>query len=190
MQTTLKRIREHGLASGGLEKLTAYLEARYGEPYLEEEPFPLLRVLESNGFEAALQSLRGVDGFEKEIREMALAFVRPVVRLMKSAVSRRAVLVAEALARGEPAWEERAEAICEMAKMMERKDAWTDHADAACYALLLFSKDEMSCVMAVALFSALAAASSAENAEDYIRILVDAKDAQEAELRKLLEMET
>jgi hypothetical protein len=72
MKTTLRRIldwspcgQEPG-SDEGWDKLLRYL----GKTEADDEPLPLLTILESNGLVDALWALRAVDGHEEEIRAL------------------------------------------------------------------------------------------------------------------------
>ena len=95
MKTTLNQIRKHEPCRPGWEKLLRHLNKT--KP--DDEPLPLLTVLESNGLKDTLWCLRAVEGFDKEKRLLAVAFAREVEHLMPEA-SKPALDVAERFANG------------------------------------------------------------------------------------------
>ncbi len=98
--TTLKAIKEHYPCSGGWKKLLKHL----GKTKCDDEPFPLVEILKSNGLDDAHWCLRSVD--HKSVRLYAVACAREVQHLMTDARSLKALDVAEAYAKGEATEEE------------------------------------------------------------------------------------
>ena len=78
MYTTLNRIRECSPCTDGWETLLKYL----GKTKPDDEPLPLLRILDSNGLDHALWCFRAVEGFEKEKLLLAITYARDVEHLM------------------------------------------------------------------------------------------------------------
>ena len=78
MYTTLNKIREHRPCTDLWETLLKYL----GKTSPDDEPLPLLTVLDSNGFDDTLWCLRAVEGFEKEKLRLGIGFAREVEHLM------------------------------------------------------------------------------------------------------------
>ena len=100
--TTLNKIRKCNPCISGWRKLLRHL----GKTEADDEPLPLLTVLESNGLDDALWCLRTVEGHDSEIRMFAVWCVRQVAHLMADERSLRALDAAEAYARGEVGEEE------------------------------------------------------------------------------------
>jgi hypothetical protein len=94
--TTLNKIREHKPCADGWKKLLDHL----GKTQADDEPLPLLTILESNGLNDALWCLKACDGIEKESRLFAVACARRVQHLMKDPRSLDALDVAERHAHG------------------------------------------------------------------------------------------
>lgn len=78
MYTTLNRIRKLQSCTGGWETLLKYL----GKTKPDDEPLPLLTILDAAGFEYTLQCFFAVEGFEKEKLLLALTYAREVEHLM------------------------------------------------------------------------------------------------------------
>jgi hypothetical protein len=94
--TTLNQISKRAISDDGLEKILLTLDKT--EP--DDEPLPLVDILDSNGFDDAVWCLRTVEGLEKEIRLLAVACAREVQHLMKDPRSVEALDVAEYYAHG------------------------------------------------------------------------------------------
>lgn len=97
MMTTLNKIRAHVPCRPGWEKLLLSL----GKTQADDEPLPLLTVLDSNGLEDALWCTRAVEGHENDFRLFAVWCARQVQHLMSDARSVATLDVAERYARGE-----------------------------------------------------------------------------------------
>lgn len=95
MYTTLNKIRECSPCTDGWEKLLKYL----GKTKPDDEPIPLLKILDSNGLNDALWCFRAGDGFEKEKQLLAITFARDVEHLM-TAESKKALDVFERYVNG------------------------------------------------------------------------------------------
>ena len=106
MYTTLNRIRKQKPCRGGWEKLLKYL----GKTKTDNEPLPLLTILDSNGLDDTLWCFRAVDGFEKEKLLLSVTYAREVEHLMP-AESKKALDVFERYANG-LATEDEFEAAC------------------------------------------------------------------------------
>ena len=102
MKTTLNKIRKFSPCESGWTKLLKHL----GKTQADDEPLPLLAVLESNDLDAALWCLRAVDGHDKEKRLFAVWCARQVQHLMTDPRSIAALDVAEGFANGEATREE------------------------------------------------------------------------------------
>ena len=102
MKTTLNKIRKFSPCESGWVKLLKHI----GKTQADDEPLPLLAVLESNDLDAALWCLRAVDGHDKEKRLFAVWCARQVQHLMTDPRSIAALDVAEGFANGEATREE------------------------------------------------------------------------------------
>lgn len=111
--TTLNAIRAEHPCEDGWKRLLTDL----GKTKADDEPLPLVTILESNGVDDALWCLRAVEGFDKEKRVFAVWCVRQVQHLLKDHRSIAALDVAERFANG-------------LASQEELEAAWTA-ADAA-----------------------------------------------------------
>ena len=104
--TTLNKIREHSPCKDGWEKLLAYL----GKTQADDEPLPLLTILDSNGLDDCLWCLHTVPEHDKEWRLFAVWCARKVQHLMTDPRSVAALDVAERFANGTATQEELAAA--------------------------------------------------------------------------------
>ena len=95
MYTTLNKIREHNPCKDGWETLLKHL----GKTKPDDEPLPLLTILDSNGLDDTLWCFRAVDGFEKEKLLLSVTYARDVEHLMP-AESKKAFDVFERYANG------------------------------------------------------------------------------------------
>ena len=111
--TTLNAIRAEHPCEDGWKRLLIDL----GKTKADDEPLPLVTILDSNGVDDALWCLRAVEGFDKEKRVFAVWCVRQVQHLLKDHRSIAALDVAERFANG-------------LASQEELEAAWTA-ADAA-----------------------------------------------------------
>ena len=119
MQTTLNKIREHGPCVEGWEKLLRHL----GKTKADDEPLPIINVLDSNGLDDALWCLRAVSGHDREIRLFAVWCARQVEHLMEDERSKNALTVAERFANGEATTKE-LDAASAAASAAARAAAW------------------------------------------------------------------
>ena len=76
--TTLRQIRQHNPCSEGWRTLLTFL----GKTGVDDDPLPLVTILQSNGLDDALWCLRTVAGYDKEIIRFALACAQEVKHLM------------------------------------------------------------------------------------------------------------
>jgi hypothetical protein len=153
LHTTFKLLRENGACPEGYRKLAKSLGGV--QKYGASTPIPLLRVLESNGLDDALWSLRAVLPEEEAdrdriarlfacrcVRETPLTDGRKVWDLLPDGRSRAAVKVAERFAVGdatkkemeaatEAAWAAAREAAREAAWGAAREAAWAAAREAA-----------------------------------------------------------
>ena len=118
MWTTLNAIRKHGPCKDGWGKLLQYL----GRTQADNDPLPILTVLESNGLDDALWALRAVEGHDREIRLFAVWCARQVQHLMSDYRSVEALDVAERFANGE---------VSDVELAAARDAAWDAARDAA-----------------------------------------------------------
>ena len=94
---TLNAIREHDPCACGWKNLLAHL----GKTQADEEPLPLLTILESNGFADAIWAMRALsDADMPKARLFAVACARDVQHLMADPRSIAALDVAERYANG------------------------------------------------------------------------------------------
>jgi hypothetical protein len=103
---TLNKIREHSPCASGWEKLLA----SKGKTKADDEEFPLLDVLESNGLDDALWCLRCLPEHQNLWRKYAVWCANQVRHLMKDERSTNAIEVAWKHANGEATDEELAAA--------------------------------------------------------------------------------
>ena len=96
MNTTLNAIRKHKPCVEGWTKLLKHL----GKTAADDEPLPILTILDSNGLDDALWCLRAVTGHDREIRLYAVWCARQVQHLMTDECSITALQVAEDFANG------------------------------------------------------------------------------------------
>ena len=169
MKTTLNKIREHRPCTDGWETLLKHL----GKTKPDDEPLPLLTILDSNGFYHTLWCFRAVDGFEKEKLLLSVTYAKEVQHLMPDE-SKKALDVFERYAYG-LATEDEFEAACG-----EARDAvyTADVAWAAAHA----ARAEAHAAAAAACSAAWGAAHAAADAA---HLTIRAK--QETQLRELLE---
>jgi len=156
--TTLNKIRAHSPCEEGWEKLLKHL----GKTKADNEPLPLLTILESNGMDDTLWCLRSVPEHDKEWRLYAIWCARQVQHLMTDPRSLAALDVTEAFADGQATAEELDAA---------RDAAWAAAGDAAGAAAWAAAGD-----------AAWAAARAAAGAAAWAA----ARAAQEAKLREII----
>ena len=76
--TTLRKIRQHDPCSEGWRTLLTFL----GKTGADDDPLPLVTILQSNGLDDALWCLRTITGHDKEIIRFAFACAQEVRHLM------------------------------------------------------------------------------------------------------------
>ena len=76
--TTLRQIRQHSPCSEGWRTLLSYL----GKTGADDDPLPLVTILQSNGLDDALWCLMTITGHDNEIIRFALACAQEVKHLM------------------------------------------------------------------------------------------------------------
>ena len=181
MWTTLNAIRKHGPCKDGWGKLLQYL----GRTQADNDPLPILTVLESNGLDDALWALRAVEGHDREIRLFAVWCARQVQHLMSDYRSVEALDVAERFANGEVSDVELA-AARDAAWDAARAVAWDAARDAAGDAARDAARDAAGYAAgAVAWDAAGDAAGDAARAAEWA---VAWGAAREAQKQKLIEM--
>lgn len=105
MKTTLNRLRQLPLCIEDQNKLIAHL----GKTELDDEPLPIITILDTLGLDTAVRCLHVVDGYESEKRLLAVSFAKRVQYLMEPR-SIAALNVAERHANGQATDEELADA--------------------------------------------------------------------------------
>jgi hypothetical protein len=178
MKTTLNEIRKHHPSNASWEKLLRHLN----KTAPDDEPLPLLTVLELNGLEDALWCFRAVEGFDREKRLLAVAFAREVEHLMLDA-AKSALDVAERFANGLATKEE-------LAQARAAAYAAADAAFAAPVAFVAFVAARAAAWAAAAAARAAAVARSAADAAAYAACNAARLEMQEKQtqiLRKFLE---
>ena len=95
--TTLAAIRSHNPCVEGWAKLLKHL----GKHEADDEPLPLVTILDSNGLDDTLWCLRSVDGYDREIRLYGIWCARQVQHLMTDQRSIAVLDVAERYASGQ-----------------------------------------------------------------------------------------
>jgi hypothetical protein len=128
--TTLNKIRAHSPCVKGWEKLLKHL----GKTSADDEPLPLLTILESNGLDDCLWCLRSVPEHDREWRLFAVWCARQVQYLMTDPRSLAALDMAEKFANGqatyqtclelEATWAAAREAAGAAAETAAREAAW------------------------------------------------------------------
>lgn len=133
--TTLNAIRAHNPCADGWATLLAHL----GKTAPDNEPLPLVTILDSNGLDDALWALRAVTGEDARIRRYAVWCARQVQHLMTDPSSFTALDVAERYAdglatddelrtawdaAGAPAWDAAWSATCDAAWSATGEAAW------------------------------------------------------------------
>lgn len=123
---TLNTINVGQMPAGGGAKLLAHL----GKTSPDDEPLPLVTILDSNGMGDALWSLRVVKGEDARIRRFAVWCARQVQHLMTDPRSVDALAVAERYADG-MATDDELQAAGLAAWKVPDAAAWTAAGDAA-----------------------------------------------------------
>ena len=90
--TTLRQIRQHEPCADGWRTLLSSL----GKTGADDDPLPLVTILQSNGLDDTLWCLRTITGHDKEITRFALACAQDVRHLM---TDQRSLDALDALAR-------------------------------------------------------------------------------------------
>jgi len=184
--TTLNAIREHSPCADGWTKLLGHL----GKTKADDEPLPLLTVLDSNGLDDTLWCLRTRPDLDRLWRLYAVWCARQVQHLMTDQSSIDALDVAERYARGEAtdveldaaraaAWDVAWDVASATAWDVASATAWDVARDAAWAAARDAAWD-------VAWAAANVAASYAAWDAARAAALAAARDAQAAKLREVL----
>jgi hypothetical protein len=178
--TTLNKIREHGPCAKGWQKLLKHL----GKTEADDEPLPLLTVLDSNGLDDALWCLRAVPEHSALWRHYAVDCAERVAHLLTDKRISRALRVARRHAMGQATDKELAAARAAAraaAWAAVRAAAWAAARDAARAAAMAASMAAAGAARDAAMAAAMAAAGAARDAA------MAAEEAwQTARLRKLL----
>ena len=177
--TTLNKIRDHGPCEDGWRKLLKHL----GKTESDNEPLPLLTILDSNGLDDCLWCCtRAVPEHDSEWRLLAVKYARQVQYLMTDPRSINALDVAERFVNGEATAEElkAAQTAAQDAEREAEREAEQDVTQATEW----YSWD-VARVAALAARSAAEAAAAAGNTT-WDAAWTSARTAQEAELRRIL----
>ena len=150
---TLNAIRVHNLPAGGGAKLLAYL----GKDAPDDEPLPLVAILNSNGMEDAMWALRVVKGEDARIRRFAVWCARQVQHLMTDPRSVDALTVAERYADG-MATDDELQAANLAAWKVPDISAWTAAGAAARAAVVAAQRDAAWAVAGTVTWEAAVAA--------------------------------
>jgi len=180
--TTLNAIREHSPCKSGLRKLLAHL----GKTKADDEPLPLVTILDSNGLDDALWCLRTIGPeHDRTCRLFAVWCARQVQHLMRDPRSIAAIDVAERHANGVAtdddlyaAWDAAGAAAWDAAG-----DAAADAARAAAWAAARAAAWDAAADAALAGELAAARAAARDAAADAAR--ATARDAQSAKFREM-----
>jgi len=170
--TTLNKIREHSPCESGWKKLLKHL----GKTEADDDPLPLLTILDSNGLDDTLWCLRTVPEHDKEWRLFAVWCARKVQHLMTDQRSINALDIAEKYASGKATKEElnAARAAAYTAAWDASWAAATYAAGDAAWAAWAAAVDAAAAAYTAARAAARAAAGDAASAE------------QETELRRII----
>ncbi len=161
MKTTLNRIRERRPCVGGWEKLLRYLNKTRSD----DEPLAITTILDSNGVDDALWCLRAVEGHDRDIRLLAVAYARRMQHLMTDPRSLAALDVAERHALG-AATDDELQSAWEAAREAAAVAAWAaDAAWAAAAAVAASADADAAAAEAAAVAAAVAARAEALDAE-------------------------
>ena len=133
--TTLRKIRQHNPCKKGWRTLLSSL----GKTVVDDDPLPLVTILQSNGLDDTLWCLRTITGHGKEITRFALSCAQEVKHLMTDQRSLDALDAVErhlesplsreeldrvSAAAGAAAWAAEAARAAEAAEAAARSAAW------------------------------------------------------------------
>jgi len=172
ISTTLNKIRKHSPCQYGWEKLLKHL----GKTNADDEPLPLLTILDSNGLNDCLWCLRTVPEHDREWRLFAVWCARKVQNLMQDERSVAALDVAERFANGNATQEE----------LTAARGAAVAAAGAARGAAEAAARAAWAAARGAACSAAEAAARGAAWAAAWAAVGAAAEAEQEAELRRIL----
>lgn len=179
--TTLKKIRESSPCKCGWEKLLTHL----GKTKADDDPLPLLTILESNGLDDCLWALRTVPEHAGLWRKFAVWCARQVEHLMTDERSKQALDMAWRHAEGNATNEELDAAARAAREAVREAYAAAYAADAAAYAADAAEWAAREGADAVA-NTAWAAGAAAEAAAAWAATRAAARAAQETKLRTIL----
>ena len=143
MKTTLNKIREHSPCHEGWTKLLRNL----GKTKADDEELLITTILDSNGLDDALWSLRAVDGCHREMRLFAVYCARSVQHLTNDMRSIAVIDVAERYA-NDLATDEELAAARDAARAAARAAAWAAASDSARVAAIETQSDLLRIVCA------------------------------------------
>lgn len=175
MKTTLQNILKHSSHTHGLTKLLKTL----GKTKADDEPLSIRTILDSNGLDYALWSLRAVEGDARIIRLYAVWCAKQVEHLMKNEISKKTIVVAERHANGAATDNELNEAL--QASITASKDIASDAANAT--AMYLASDAAMRASSAAAQAVAFDAACSTDRDTNCATSWEAARDAESVAAR-------
>ena len=174
--TTLRQIRQHNPCSEGWRTLLSYL----GKTGVDDDPLPLVTILQSNGLDDTLWCLRTITGHDKEIIRFALACAQEVKQLM---TDQRSLDALDALERHLeiPLSREELDLVSAAAwTAAEAIAAWTIEAAEAVWAVWAAWAAAWAAEAAARSAAPEAAGAAAEAAEDAARAAAWAPEAAEA----------
>ena len=151
--TTLNAINIGQMPAGGGARLLTYL----GKTAPDDEPLPLVTILDSNGLEDALWALRTVTGEDARIRRYAVWCARQVQHLMTDPRSVDALDAAERYADG-LATDDELQAASIAAWKVPDVSAWTAAGDTARAAIAVAQRDAVWTAAGAASWHAFVAA--------------------------------
>lgn len=150
---TLNAINVGQMPAGGGARLLAYL----GKTAPDDEPLPLVTILDSNGLEDAMWALRTVTGEDARIRRYAVWCARQVQHLMADSRSVNVLDVAERYADG-MATDNELQAASIAAWKVPDVSAWTAAGAAAWAAVAVAQRDAVWTAAGAASWNAFVAA--------------------------------
>lgn len=179
--TTLNKIREHRPCKEGWKRMLIYLN----NTKAADDPLPLLTILDSNGLDDCLWSLRTVPEHDNLWRKYAVWCARQVEHLMIDERSKRALDVAWRHAEGKATDEELA-AAREAAEAARATRAAAEAARAAAWEAAWAASEATRAAAWAAAWEAARAARAARAAASEAASEAAAEAAQETKLRTIL----
>jgi hypothetical protein len=163
--TTLNQISECNFCTDGWETLLLSLNKTESD----DEPLPLVDILDSNGLDDAVWCSRTVEGLEKEIRLFNSEIAREVRHLMRDPRSVEALDVAERFAHGDATDGEleKAYAAADAAADAARTAAYAAYAALATASAAAYSAARAAASTAVTVAHAAASTAAAADAAAY-----------------------